>query len=448
MNSKKKRKFSDDERFSLTYRGIAFGCFYIVATLLSVVIIAHFFDVPMPWNFAESSSPQELQQEEFDQAVAAIERNNDPDAWDRITELVKLDPPFVPVHEYLIQRMIESDNYLDSSEALNRFVYHLDVLAKSGDEEAKVSMAEIRASQGDVSGAIELLRQVVDSQPAVNAALAKLLVRQGAIDEAHRVSRVAVRHLTQRIEAEPDEPELRLALAESLGILNENDQAIDTLRAGLKQNPGFQGAITEYIVREVDALLSADPTDAEALRRLKQAIKDDPANPAIWSRILRISMQQGEVSRTALELMKDAREGDSSGMVEMVLGMRAFSQGDVDAAIKHFEVAYIEAPDRPDIMNNLAWSLSQADPPRHERALAIADRMVEMNPAEPRYLETRGQILAMMGRNDEAIADLERALVSMPGHKPLRQTLESLYLEEGDPAKANALRESAAETAQ
>jgi tetratricopeptide (TPR) repeat protein len=49
-----------------------------------------------------------------------------------------------------------------------------------------------------------------------------------------------------------------------------------------------------------------------------------------------------------------------------------------------------------------------------EQALRDADRFLARHPDEPQALQTRAQILQALGRYEEGIADLERALAKQP----------------------------------
>ena len=63
-----------------------------------------------------------------------------------------------------------------------------------------------------------------------------------------------------------------------------------------------------------------------------------------------------------------------------------------------------------------------------ERGLKIIQSVVEQFPENPQYRDTRGRILARLGRNGEAVADLELAVAKLWNPEETRRVL----------AKANA----------
>lgn len=88
--------------------------------------------------------------------------------------------------------------------------------------------------------------------------------------------------------------------------------------------------------------------------------------------------------------------------------------------------------------NNLANLLYKIEPVNLERALKFAEEVVGRNPNNFVYLETRGQILARLGRNIEAIDDLSRCLVSYPNIPEIHETLAACYRKTGETSLAKA----------
>ncbi len=64
-------------------------------------------------------------------------------------------------------------------------------------------------------------------------------------------------------------------------------------------------------------------------------------------------------------------------------------------------------------------------------ATKLAEKAVAMEPANPHYRETRGQILLLRERWAEAIHDLEIALNGMPDSKAIHQSLAVAYQQMG-----------------
>src|SRR5205823_4094587 len=103
-------------------------------------------------------------------------------------------------------------------------------------------------------------------------------------------------------------------------------------------------------------------------------------------------------------------KGQGSVSLNLVLGIDAFERGKLDQAKQYLEQAYKLDPAGPVLANNLAWVLAHTNPPDLDRALAIINTVIERQPKDARFRETRGQVLAKIGRWHEAITDLQAAL--------------------------------------
>ncbi len=88
--------------------------------------------------------------------------------------------------------------------------------------------------------------------------------------------------------------------------------------------------------------------------------------------------------------------------------------------------------------NNLANLLYKLEPYDPERALSLTQGVLSRNPENPIYLETRGQILARLGRAQEAIDDLTRCLVPFPEVPEIHETLAGCYRKIGNDVLAKA----------
>ncbi len=381
-------------------------------------------------------------QHRLDSAIELLKSGQQQQALAAIDRLAREEPPFIPAHRYLINRLIRSGKYRQDIDQLKTLTRHLNVVADSGDLSAKIALTQVLVAANMHDSAIKQLREVVQHRPGMNTLLARLLILQGKTEAATEAAEVAVEYFRMRVEAEPDNPKLRLAYADSLGILDRNEEAIAALKTHAGDFPELVKAMTEYAVRQADLLLRNDEAAYEAAGILGDALKDDPTSIAVWSRLYPLALQMGEAGRLANDMVAVAsNEGTSMGMLELVRGADAFSKGDHSAAIGDLERAHGLSPDNVEIVKTLAWYLAHDDPPQFDRALQLVSQLVELHPQQLEFLETRGQILALMNRDQEAIEDLRTALRVMPTHPPLIKTLASLYEKQGNTARATALRE-------
>ena len=80
-------------------------------------------------------------------------------------------------------------------------------------------------------------------------------------------------------------------------------------------------------------------------------------------------------------------------------------------------------------------------PYEYEEALKLIDRVVAKTPDNLGILETKGQILARMGRLDESKVILEKCLPILPNEWNLHNTLAQIYEIQGQKSRALAHRD-------
>ncbi len=140
-------------------------------------------------------------------------------------------------------------------------------------------------------------------------------------------------------------------------------------------------------------------------------------------------------------------EGTATSLVHMLLGSRYALKNDTEKAIFHLKYAQKLNKSSPSVLNNLAWLYSHKKEPELEKALELSNASIEIMP-HPRFHHSRGIILTMLKRYDEAQIDLEKALTEMKNDVTIHDALAIVYKEKkmdeiakGHIAKAKRIRE-------
>jgi predicted Zn-dependent protease len=79
------------------------------------------------------------------------------------------------------------------------------------------------------------------------------------------------------------------------------------------------------------------------------------------------------------------------------------------------------------IANNLALALTAGNSPELARALSLVNLALDHAPGDVNFRDTRGRILARMGKWKEALPDLEAALTQRANQPELHRTLAETY---------------------
>ncbi|HEX5271846.1 MAG TPA: tetratricopeptide repeat protein [Gemmataceae bacterium] len=390
--------------------------------------------------------------------LTVLEENNPKNRWglalaaDALGErdecdalLQDLAPPgqigYGPAHllaaEHLLRRPKPTEE--DQREAERHLLWAVKALPES--DEPPLALARYYLGRGKTNLAEPYLAQVVWKHPELHLSLAWVYVGRGDKEKARRHATEAVRYYRGQVEDDPEKQALRFFWAEALGLLGDHAEAVAVLKRGLEQTgaPPFRKALAQAYA----ALAEAMGRDRKApvagrLNLLGVALTYDSENVPALTQLLALSRGAGDdgaKGRAALEAA--LARGQSSPVVHLVLGLDAWKNAQNDKALLHMEQAYKLSPKgSPIVANNLAWLLATGPEPDLERALVLVESALKSQPNNLAIRDTRGRILARMGRWKEALVDLELALPALPDDRELHGVLADVYEHLGNPSLA------------
>src|SRR5690606_41146376 len=132
--------------------------------------------------------------------------------------------------------------------------------------------------------------------------------------------------------------------------------------------------------------------------------------------------------------LEAALEDDPDDLVVRVLAADHYlSTGNHAAAIAHYETIQARLPDNPVMLNNLAWLYSRTG---DSRALATAERALELAPESPQVMDTLGWILHERGDDARAVELVGKARELAPDVPEIRYHHAAPLAETGDPRRA------------
>ena len=295
---------------------------------------------------------------------------------------LEAEPDLAPAHGGVGLSLFESGRHGEALAALERALA-LDPDAPSAGE---IAMAAGRAARDagrlDVAAAhFRRAAALEPESPAPLMQLSNLLADGGRPAEAEQ-------YLRRARDARPEDPAALHVIGEGLRTAGRRDEAIASYREALRIDPDFVPAHIGIGA----ALLDGERYD-EALEALERGFSPgtDAATAATAHYL---------AGRTLLGLGRD------------------------DEAATHFERTIERDPDHAEALDHLAlWRFGRRE---YEQALALYRAHADLAPDDPTVHANTGVTLYFLGRRDEALASLERALELDPTHDTARRLAADL----------------------
>jgi tetratricopeptide (TPR) repeat protein len=270
---------------------------------------------------------------------------------------------------------------------------------------ALIGLAQSLADAGDVESGMAVIEEALAKTPGAGELhffLGALRLSDGehgrALESLSRAAELGVRH-----------PGVDVFRAMALAVLGEGDEAERTLRGVLERHPGAPEA------RKQLGLLLADREPLESLAHLKEALRALPRDAGALEAAGRVAYalnRDGE----ALEFLARALAIDPSiAAAWLATGRIHLRRGEPAKARAAFERALPALEARFHLGEIAASELRFEDAVAHFREVGTAEAEIRI-----------GEALSKLGRSEEALRELERALAS--SHDPLLRA-KARYLE-------------------
>ena len=397
--------------------------------------------------------------------LAQVYRNNrQPDRFAAISaDLMPMDKPgFGPAQRDAAKAILDAferqppTSHDEQSRMLERALAHLrqSLVDQPKNPEAVERLVDLLSAMENDSEALEL---VADLPP--NALSPSLAIRKAWLESKGNAAKVpdSVISLSGALEtlaAKPNAPDhVRRAHAMACELRGNLSGAFEIWsgqmgdhRPRLRQSEGRRHLVGLH-VRRADECLSKLPRDWEGMAEsVHRGLSLDPNAAMLLERLVLLANPAGSRSETpdnrqardrALSHVNDLlAKGANPALLHMLLAAEYHRNRRQEMARLHFELSYRADPKMTVVANNLAWYLVNTTPRDPERALALVNAALASGTVNPSFLETRGQIRAVLGDDAAAISDLEQAGKSLGMTRAIHQTLAKCYGRLGDEEQA------------
>ena len=387
------------------------------------------------------------------QANLAFAERRYSDATKVLDDLLRREPDNVGA-QLALARVAEASGDVEGS----RKSLESSVAARPDAMEPSLMLAslELRANNMDAASKV-LDRLVAANEKSVTPNVAgKLLASAGRHEEARTLFRQAIDRESDNAEYWFNLGEAQLALrdpaASQQSFLRSADLQPESLRAGfaavrlslLQADVISAHRIAQSLVKN----LPGSSTSWLLLGEVQAAKGDAPGAAASFAksytaRANSLSAKREYGARIAAgaprpeePLLKWLARQPSDTAVRSLLADFYLVRGRNEAAREHLEIILKQEPNNVAALNNLAWSLRSSAPGRAE---ALARRALIIAPDNAAVADTLGVILLATGKNDEAVAMLEKAAAAMPEDPTVQYHYASSLSKVGQNGKARGV---------
>jgi Flp pilus assembly protein TadD len=214
---------------------------------------------------------------------------------------------------------------------------------------------------------------------------------------------------------------------------DETEAALETARKGLATQ-GAESQRLKHLASEALRILyrksiqhSESGIDLK-LTLLDEAMRLCPSNPNLATEIALL----GELGIAAPPAFKAALQqqllnGQATALAHLILANEELRAGRLSDAIPHLELSLRQAPNHPVTLNNLALALARTRAEQLKRAEHLIAQAISINPRNPEYYDTQGEILLLAKRPLDAVESLEKAITIERDRRQTRELMVKAY---------------------
>lgn len=377
-----------------------------------------------------------IREQTTDQKVRILSAQNH--FLEACNEIARLRAKYPDRQKYLLweARLAQQGRFNDR--ALNLLSPFL--LADPENAEALGLRVQILAGRGDYARYFAALKQLT-ANPTLAYNQKQVYLQAWANDLVNPLRRDSTVVLAGIVESlHSDAPAALIYCGDVWAAANEHRRASGLYRRALDSGQAsFE--LYEKLLRSEERASAFQEMERTAV----QMTEDFPSQPSAWRYLAFARFRQfnyagsAEACRTGQAFALDR---DDKIKLANLLSQAEFKAGRPMEAIAILEPWYNENPAERSIANSYAFILAAAGK-RLDLAAQIADRLVNEQPENPFFLDTRGWVLFKSGNPQQAITFFEKAILLAPGNADILEHTGDVWKQLGNADKARGYWEEA-----
>lgn len=294
--------------------------------------------------------------------------------------------------------------------------------------------------------AVAALDKAAVTDPNYYQLIASIYKSQGRNSESKAALNKAANEFKKLLEKDRLNHRARVSYANALVQMEQHDEAKAILLQGNRIQPDaiIKRALSEFYVQQHNRAQKNGLNAAAQMKYLTDAINFDPYYAPAYSQMMRL-FHDGTVSDESTQVIRTTFQNivasdNPTPWAHLALSNILWREGKKDQAQFHLERAYALEKKIVIVLNNLAWMIAHSEDPDLERARELAETAVKQTPENLQARDTLGTIYLMLGRNRDAVGELEKALPGSSDKKATHKKLATAYknLEMEDLSKIHA----------
>lgn len=332
---------------------------------------------------------------------------------------------------------------------LTAWKWHIDHAKTSDGALLEKLRADYFLASGDTDSGLAAAEKAAEKEPELWLSIAMVRRQQGQEEKAQEALLRAKNAFESDYRREPNNAIHVQRYVTTLMLNNELNTAKEILLEAQKSLPSqaINPLLAQLYLLYADLSMgqfaeNPEPSSvATAVGALLEALRLAPNNPQTLARISAFCQgreEQRDLFRS--ELLKVIAAGTANEQAFFAMGVMAWSQGDLEGAIKYTRQALELAPRMNVAANNLAMFLVEQEMPDLDTALQVINETIERGPVLPNFLDTRAQIFTKRGDYSAAITDYLKLLTLVENKPYVRGKLAELYELTGEEDLAREMR--------
>lgn len=343
-------------------------------------------------------------------------------AVQQFEKAIALNPRFEPGYLALAALYESQKQYDQAAESYRRYLREINPHNK----DFRQRLVRVYIRQQNYQQAIQELETILDYDPDDIDARVRLALIQGELKNYG----TAVTHLQRVLENTPSELRVRDYLGLMYEEMNEYDNAIQAYRTNVRLKPTY---VDSYL--HLGFLFYRLKQYEEAIPSLSEAIRLDPDQAKAYL-LLGLTYYQMKQYQRASEIFEEGIEHNpKSADLHFNLGTVYDKLSRFDDLVEAMETTLDLDPDHADALNYLGYSYADRGI-RMKEALQLTQRAVALRPNNGYYIDSLGWALYKLGRLDQALAELKRAVDLVHDDPVIYEHLGEIYLKQHDYKKA------------